>query len=61
MTVLVWASSNLPDWLNAELESMWKEVVVSKLRYYPKVCPEGLRETTKNVIWDNQCPGKDLN
>jgi hypothetical protein len=28
---------------------MWKEAVVAELRYYPGVCLEGLRKTTKSL------------
>jgi hypothetical protein len=31
------------------------------LRYYPKICQEGLRENMKNFSQDSQCPGQDLN
>jgi hypothetical protein len=33
-----------------ELERIWKEVVVARTRYYyPGICLEGLRKTTKPV------------
>jgi hypothetical protein len=31
------------------------------LRYYPGICLEGLRKTTKNLSQDNRSPGRDLN
>jgi hypothetical protein len=31
------------------------------LRYYPGICLEGLRKTTKNLTQDNRSPGRDLN
>jgi hypothetical protein len=30
-------------------------------RYYPGICLEGIRETTKNISHDSRCPGRDLN
>jgi hypothetical protein len=29
---------------------MWKEAVVTFLRYYPRICIEGLRKTTKQSV-----------
>jgi hypothetical protein len=31
------------------------------LRYYPGICLEGLRKTTKNLSQNNQFPGRDFN
>jgi hypothetical protein len=31
------------------------------LRYYPSICMEGLRKTTKNLSQNSRCPGRDLN
>jgi hypothetical protein len=36
--------------VNNELERMWKEAVVAQLRYYPGICLEGLRKTTKTSV-----------
>jgi hypothetical protein len=36
--------------MNNEVERIWKEIVIPKLRYYSEVCPERLNETTKNRI-----------
>jgi hypothetical protein len=30
-----------------ELHRIWKEAVVARLRYYPSICLERLRKTTK--------------
>jgi hypothetical protein len=37
----------------------WKEVVVVYSRYYPRVCLEGLRNTTKNLSKNIQCLARD--
>jgi hypothetical protein len=39
-----------------ELERMWPN-----LRYYPNICLEGLRKTTKSLSQDSRSPGRDLN
>jgi hypothetical protein len=44
--------------MNDELERIWKASAVANLRYYPGICLEGLRKTTKNV---SQSPGLDFN
>jgi hypothetical protein len=31
------------------------------LRYYPSICLEGLRKTTKNLSQDTRSPVRDLN
>jgi hypothetical protein len=37
------------EWLvNDELQRMWKEAIVTYLRYYSGMCLEVLREATKN-------------
>jgi hypothetical protein len=33
--------------MDDELERIWKEVVIAQSRYYPSICPDGLRETMK--------------
>jgi hypothetical protein len=33
-----------------ELEGIWKEAVAAKSRYYPGICLEGLRKTTKTAM-----------
>jgi hypothetical protein len=41
------------------LEKIWKEAVVAYfLRYYPSICLEGLRKTTKNLSQDTQSPDR---
>jgi hypothetical protein len=35
----------LSDGIIDELERMWKEMIMSNLRYYPNICLEGLMET----------------
>jgi hypothetical protein len=35
--------------MNDEFERFLKEAAVAKLRYYPTICVEGLRKTTKNA------------
>jgi hypothetical protein len=49
--------------VNYELERMCKEVVVAwpNLRYYPGICPEGLRKNTKTLSQDSRSPGRNLN
>jgi hypothetical protein len=32
-----------------ELEKIWKEMVMTELRYYTGICMEGLRKTTKTL------------
>jgi hypothetical protein len=39
-----------------ELERIWKEIVVTQLRYYPSIYLEGLRKKAQNSLsWDSQC------
>jgi hypothetical protein len=33
-----------------ELERIWREAVMAYSRYYPSICLEGLRETTKTSV-----------
>jgi hypothetical protein len=35
--------------MNDELKNIWMEAVMAFLRYYPAICLEGLRKTTKNL------------
>jgi hypothetical protein len=44
-----------------EMERMWKEKSWHNLRYYPGICLEGLRKTTKNLGQDYWSPGCGLN
>jgi len=46
---------------NDELETTWKETVVTYLRYYPTFCLEELRKTTKNIDQDGRFPCRDSN
>jgi hypothetical protein len=39
--------------MNDELGKIWKEAVVAKWRYYPGICLEGPRKTTKNFRQDS--------
>jgi hypothetical protein len=36
----------MPD----ELKRIWKEVIMDYSRYYPGICLEGLRKTTKTSV-----------
>jgi hypothetical protein len=36
--------------MNDELKRIWKEAVVAYLRYYPGICPEGLKKTRKTSV-----------
>jgi hypothetical protein len=36
--------------VNDELERIWMEMAMAKSRYYPSICLEGLRKTTKTPI-----------
>jgi hypothetical protein len=47
--------------MSDELEMIWKEAVVSLLRYYRRILLERLRKTTKNLCQDSRCPGRNLN
>jgi hypothetical protein len=47
--------------VNNELERTWEETVVAYLRYYPGICLEGLRKTTKKTRQYIRSPGRDLN
>jgi hypothetical protein len=38
-----------------------KEVAVAKLRYYPDICLEELKKTTKTLNQDSRYPGRDSN
>lgn len=44
-----------------ELERIQKEVIVVYSRYYPGICLEGLRKTTKTLSEENLCLGRDSN
>jgi hypothetical protein len=44
-----------------KMERMRKEAVVPNLKYYPGLCLEGLRKTSKNIGQDSRSPGQDLN
>jgi hypothetical protein len=43
-----------------ELERICKETIVAYLRYYPRICLEGLRKLKKNLGQDMRCLGRDL-
>jgi hypothetical protein len=43
----------LSDRIIDESERIWKEVIMSNLRYYPNICLEGLMETKKNLSQDS--------
>jgi hypothetical protein len=47
--------------MSDELERIWKEAVVSLLRYYRGILLERLRKITKNLSQDSRCPGRNLN
>jgi hypothetical protein len=44
-----------------ELESIWKEAVVTYSRYYTGLCLDELRKPTINLIQDCRCPDRDSN
>jgi hypothetical protein len=44
-----------------ELETIWREVIVAYLRYYPDIWLVGRRKSIKNSSYTNQCPGRDSN
>jgi hypothetical protein len=35
--------------MNDELERTWKEAIVARLRYFPRMCLRGLRKSTKDL------------
>jgi hypothetical protein len=35
--------------INDELRKIWKEAVMSYLRYYPNICVKALREKQSNI------------
>jgi hypothetical protein len=43
-----------------ECEGIWKELPWSKLRYYPCIGLEELRNNTIIFSWDNKCPSRDF-
>jgi hypothetical protein len=45
--------------MTAEIERIWKEAVVAWSRYYPGICLERLKETTKTLSQDSRCPFRD--
>jgi hypothetical protein len=47
--------------VNDELERIWREAIVTKFRYYPGTCLEGLRKTSKGFNHENQPFGVYLN
>jgi hypothetical protein len=42
--------------MNGGFEWIWKEAVVAWLKFYSRICLEGLRETMKEVGQDGWCP-----
>jgi hypothetical protein len=44
-----------------ELERIWKEVIVACSRYHPKICLEGLRNTTTKNSVRTACADGDAN
>jgi hypothetical protein len=47
--------------VNDELEGIWKVRSWPNLRYYPGICLEGSRKTTKNLSKASRSLGRDLN
>jgi hypothetical protein len=47
--------------MSNELESIWKEAVVTYSRYYTGLCLDGLRKPTIYLIQDGRCPDRDSN
>jgi hypothetical protein len=43
---------------NDELERVWKEAIMAQSRYYPRICLEVMRETTKNLVQDAGVPAE---
>jgi hypothetical protein len=44
------------NWKGYERKRSWRN-----LRYYPSICPQGLRRTTKGLGQDSRSAGQDLN
>jgi hypothetical protein len=42
--------------MNNELKRIWKDVVVTYLKYYPGICLVGLRKTTKTLCGNSRTP-----
>jgi hypothetical protein len=47
--------------MNDELERIWKEAPVAYSRYYPSICLEKLRKTTKTLSQNSRSPVRDSN
>jgi hypothetical protein len=46
--------------MNDELETIWKEALVTNSRYYPVIFIEGLRKTKQeNARQASRCSGRD--
>jgi hypothetical protein len=46
--------------MNNELERTWQEAVMACLRYYPDICLEGLRKSTKTSVRISRLPAEIL-
>ena len=42
--------------MNTEMQSMWKEAVEAWFEFYPRIFPEGLRNSTNNLNHDDDGP-----
>jgi hypothetical protein len=51
-----WSDMWMMNWKGFERKRSWPN-----LRYYPNICLEGLRKTTKIPSQDSRFPGRDLN
>jgi hypothetical protein len=47
--------------VNSELEIIWKEAVMTNLKYYVRICLTELRKSTAYFSRYSRYPGSDLN
>jgi hypothetical protein len=47
--------------LTHKLEGIWKEAAVVSFRYYPRICLEELKSTTRNLSTDRRLSGLNSN
>jgi hypothetical protein len=47
--------------MNNELEKIRKEAVVAQFRYYPSICMDALRKTTKDLSQESRSKNRFLN
>jgi hypothetical protein len=49
------------DRCKADLDMIWEDADVARLRYYPGTCMEGLSKTTEHLNHDSRGTGWDSN